>query len=476
MNIRFFDLDILLRRRTEIERFMEVLNFFKGVKIEESKLNDQSRITTKNYLNISKYSEFTKLLKNLSPTVFEEAEIRISLLPTPVILNSLSTEDDAATVKEQFEEELKSQTKFNPEFNILHVSTTQDPENINLELLPNCISPKIEYLHIMIPQNSGNLIEAFTQEGAEERSLKVLALQYNFSNISLMMNQLRNISEEAKSSLPNFQRVLALNQEKRFITSSNLDNEIYGISGKESGILENEEFDSLEITVQGGYTLHTQNGIFGVESLDLVKIGGTMTMVVQEDKVYLKADALIEVSRNTCVIEKKMTSPILEEFKGGDFFEISIQSMIRTVFKNVQSSESNFLKYIQLLETLEKCNPSCYNSLCLKDIVPESITTKLTNLHCICGDKGSPFLCNNISEDSANKLSKITCQLENIKIEDLENLFQKAQNLKILSSFLNFKYDPSIRETISCEEGDLRILRIFDDSFKRISYVGLDII
>ena len=135
-NIKYFDLDIILRRKKEIHKFLHVLKFFKDMKKEDQKEFDEQIsqgvgsneekcnleknfncsnshfivYLPKNYINISKIhcstlkmdKDLLDSLKEVAPDVFENARSRITMLPIALRVSACEGEADIDTLKSEF--------------------------------------------------------------------------------------------------------------------------------------------------------------------------------------------------------------------------------------------------------------------------------------------------------------------------------------------------------------------------------------
>lgn len=155
--LKFIDLDVTLRRVTEIDKFIQLLTYFKELKesdiVNFNKLSqedtgvEKNRIfyVAKNYLNISKIhcvslkikEEVVTLLKDLCPSCFEYP-VKFIPLTVSVLKSGFAEVDDEAYVNETIPNEIEPVLKYNPEYNILHVNS----ESVDLKLLFGKISIK----------------------------------------------------------------------------------------------------------------------------------------------------------------------------------------------------------------------------------------------------------------------------------------------------------------------------------------------
>ena len=322
--------------------------------------------------------EVLDLLRELTPDIFETIRSRIIVLPTAVKIDSDETENMIDYSNLKYIQEIKER-KFHPEFNILHISTDGEHDSIewksflkgfdsnNIEEKKDEVShiSKTKYLHLMIPQYSNGFVNNLINGSTVLTELQELAVQADFNKLDDLLEYLRILSESSSTSTtPKLKYVMAMNQNLDFETAKEVDDEIFEMTGQHSGIIYNSQsIDSLEVTVKGDFTIHTCEASYSIKSPKEIRVGGTLTLEIVDDRLFLLADALIEVSANTSIVKEKRREIQSQKFMGKNVFEIPLRSIKMTVFKNKESYVENIQSYCLMLEILEEGNPSCYNSL-----------------------------------------------------------------------------------------------------------------
>jgi len=348
------------------------------------------------------------LLKELTPDIFEDVRSKMTLMSTSVSVLSCETETDINAYRNEFIDQLSPKFRFHPEFNTLHITTDENPITFNWDRFMELFNfenyqelkdkvydyTQAKYLHLMIPQYSNSFIHNLINGNIILAELQELAVQADFIKLDDLLEYLRIFSESSSTSTtPKLKYVMVMNQNLDFETAKEVDDEIFEMAGQHSGILYTPQpIDSLEVTVKGDFTIHTCEASYSIHSPKAIRVGGTPTLEIVNDRLFLLADALIEVSANTSIVKGQKVDIKNEKFEEKNVFEIPLRSIKMTVFKNKESSVKNFESYCFMLEMLEESSPNCQNSLSLLRFLPKDLIVQLTNLHCICGTEGNTTL------------------------------------------------------------------------------------
>ena len=237
--LKFLDLEIEIRRTESVTAFLDMLQFFDKMrdkdivevnkKYQDDEGFDVSKYIPKYYIHIMKLNVVP--LKR-SETVISLVEKLTNILEVPVKFspNNIVVEFDGANSDNSDDyfnsihipRELENKMKYNQKFDILHfklrgkefslqaflenehyeakrlkIETSHDLDCDAVDWIINNKNntENVEYLHLMISQNSINFISAFISKSAPISSLIEFSINFDYKELAELLSLFFNIKE-----------------------------------------------------------------------------------------------------------------------------------------------------------------------------------------------------------------------------------------------------------------------------------------